>query len=136
MSRRSQLALVALPLAVCPPAAVAQAPSPPGVHERELAQIIRQSGYDCREVERIEVRVSPDPAFDTPSSGSSDLQERKKVPGCEVGPGRRERKTDRTTASRGCLIGARSAQKSARPCAGLDHQAAKPAAINLRRRLC
>src|SRR6266852_3322481 len=65
MSRRPQLALVALPLAVCPPVAIAQAPSPPGVHERELAQIIRQAGYDCREVERIEVRASPDPAFDS-----------------------------------------------------------------------
>src|SRR5260370_1250650 len=65
MSRPLQLALVAVPLAVCAPVAVAQAPSPPGVHERELAQIIRQSGYDCREVERIEVKVSPDPAFDS-----------------------------------------------------------------------
>ena len=65
MSTRPQLALVALPLAVCPPAAAAQVPSPPGVHERELAQIIRQAGHECREVERIEVTVSPDPAFDS-----------------------------------------------------------------------
>jgi hypothetical protein len=65
MSRRLLLALIALPLAVCPPIAVAQAPSPPGAHERELAQIIRQAGYDCREVERIEFKVSPDPAFDS-----------------------------------------------------------------------
>jgi hypothetical protein len=66
MSRRPPLALlVALPLAVCPPIAIAQAPAPPGVHERELAQIIRQAGYDCREVESIEARASPDPAFDS-----------------------------------------------------------------------
>ena len=65
MSRRPQLALVLLPLVVGPPTAVAQAPSPPGAHERELAQIIRQAGYDCPEVERIEVKVSPDPAFDS-----------------------------------------------------------------------
>jgi hypothetical protein len=65
MSRRAQLALLALPLAVCPPIAVAQTPSPPGAHERELAQIIRQAGYDCREVESIEVTVNPDPAFDS-----------------------------------------------------------------------
>jgi hypothetical protein len=65
MWRLPQLALVALPLAVCPPVAVAQAPSPPGVYERELAQIIRQAGYDCREVERIEVKANPDPAFDS-----------------------------------------------------------------------
>src|SRR5262249_11796367 len=65
MSRWLQLGLVALPLAVSPSVAVAQSPSPPGVHERELAQIIRQAGYDCREVERIEVKASPDPAFDS-----------------------------------------------------------------------
>ena len=65
MSRGPQVALVLLPLVVGPPIAVAQAPSPPGAHERELAQIIRQAGYDCREVERIEVKVSPDPAFDS-----------------------------------------------------------------------
>ncbi len=63
MSKRPQLALVLLPLVVGRPIAVAQAPAPPGVHERELALIIRQAGYDCREVERIEVKVSPDPAF-------------------------------------------------------------------------
>jgi len=65
MSRRPQLALLALPLAVCPRIAVAQTPSPPSVHERELAQIIRQAGYDCREVESIEVIVNPDPAFES-----------------------------------------------------------------------
>jgi hypothetical protein len=43
MLRLPQLALLALPLAVCPPIAVAQAPSPPGSHERELAQIISSS---------------------------------------------------------------------------------------------
>ena len=63
MSRRPQLTLLAVPLALCPPIAVAQ--TPPGVHERELAQIIRQAGYDCREVESIEVTVNPDPAFDS-----------------------------------------------------------------------
>jgi|SRR5215467_10078754 len=65
MSRWPQLALAALPLVVSPLAATAQAPSLPGVHERELAQIIRQAGYDCREVERIEVTASPDPAFES-----------------------------------------------------------------------
>src|SRR5258708_22230663 len=65
MSRPLQLAVVALPLAVYAVVAVAQAHSPPGVHDRELAQIIRQAGYDCREVERIEVKVSRDPAVDS-----------------------------------------------------------------------
>src|SRR5215472_14701023 len=65
MSRPPWLALVVMPLALFPSVVVAQAPLPPGVHERELAQIIRQAGHDCREVERIEVKVSPDPAFDS-----------------------------------------------------------------------
>ena len=65
MSRRPELALLALPLVVCPLVAAAQTPFPLGVHERELGQIIRQAGYDCREVESIEVKVSPDPAFDS-----------------------------------------------------------------------
>ena len=45
MSRRPQVALLLLPLMVGPPIAAAQAPSAPGGHERELAQIIRQAGY-------------------------------------------------------------------------------------------
>ncbi len=65
MLRRPQLPFAALALAGFPPLAIAQAPSPPGVHERELAQIIRQAGYDCREVDRIEVTASPDPAFES-----------------------------------------------------------------------
>jgi len=64
MSKALQLALLVFPLAAYAPAAVGQT-SPPGVHERELAQIIRQAGYDCREIERIEVKASPDPAFDS-----------------------------------------------------------------------
>jgi|SRR5215470_3287286 len=65
MARRVKPTLFALALVACPSIAVAQTPSPPGVHERELAQIIRQAGYDCREVESVEVTVSPDPAFDS-----------------------------------------------------------------------
>src|SRR5215472_10447390 len=65
MPRQPELAFLALPLAICPSIAIAQTPSPPGVHERELAQIIRQAGYDCREVESIEVAVNPDPAFES-----------------------------------------------------------------------
>ena len=64
MSRWPQLALLALPLAVCPSVAGGQTPSPPGLHERELTQIIRQAGYNC-EVESIEVAVNPDPAFES-----------------------------------------------------------------------
>jgi hypothetical protein len=36
---------------------------PLGAHELELAQIIRQAGYDCRAVESINISPNPDPAF-------------------------------------------------------------------------
>jgi len=65
MSRWASMALLTLTWALGPPVTLAQVPSPPGVHEREVAQLIRQAGYDCLEVERIEVTVSPDPAFDS-----------------------------------------------------------------------
>src|SRR5215468_8456334 len=65
MSRWAPMALLIPTWAAGPPVALAQAPPPPGVHEREVAQLIRQAGYDCLEVERIEVTVSPDPAFDS-----------------------------------------------------------------------
>jgi hypothetical protein len=47
------------------PNAFAQNSVPPGFHERELAQAIRQAGYDCREVERVDVTTVPDPAFES-----------------------------------------------------------------------
>jgi hypothetical protein len=50
----------ALPLTLSPVLAAAQATPPPGSRERELAQIIRQAGYDCGAVERIDVAPSPD----------------------------------------------------------------------------
>ena len=43
----------------------AQNTQPPGYHERELAQIIRQSGYDCSEVASVEATTAPDPAFES-----------------------------------------------------------------------
>ena len=65
MLARLTTTLPALPLVVCSAMASAQTIPPPGFHERELAQIIRQAGFDCRAVESVEVSPSPDPAFDT-----------------------------------------------------------------------
>ena len=62
---RSISLLYALPAFVWTAMASAQPVVPPGFHERELAQIIRQAGYECSAVERIEVTPSPDPAFDS-----------------------------------------------------------------------
>jgi hypothetical protein len=56
---RTLCACLAFPLTLAPVIAAAQA-TPPGTRERELAQIIRQAGYDCRAVERIDVAPTPD----------------------------------------------------------------------------
>jgi hypothetical protein len=53
-------ALFALLLVLHPALGVAQPTPPPGSHERELAQIIRQAGHDCGAVESIELAPSPD----------------------------------------------------------------------------
>jgi hypothetical protein len=45
--------------------ASAQIGTAPGVYQLELAQLIRQAGYDCRAVEKINVSPSLDPAFAT-----------------------------------------------------------------------
>lgn len=65
MTTCSPLPLLALSLAFSSSPTLAQAPPLPGVRERELAQIIRQAGYDCGEVQSIEATASPDPAFDS-----------------------------------------------------------------------
>src|SRR5258706_13244994 len=100
MSRRPELALLALPLVVFPRMAAAQAPSTPGVHERELAQIIRQAGYDCREIESIEVKVSPDPAFDSLRPEEATCKNGKKfLVAKSSGAGRKARHTVRALAT-------------------------------------
>jgi hypothetical protein len=60
MCRPPQQAFLALTLALSSALAAAQANPPPGFHERELAQIIRQAGHDCRAVESIEIAPNPD----------------------------------------------------------------------------
>jgi len=52
-------ALVAVVLSLWPVAAAAQ--SPAGSAERELAQAIRQAGYDCPGIASVEVVPSPQP---------------------------------------------------------------------------
>jgi hypothetical protein len=54
-----------LSIASCPTVSSAQIATPPLVHQRELAQMIRQAGYDCRAVESINTSPNPDPAFET-----------------------------------------------------------------------
>ena len=65
MRRPTLRAMFAFPLSVCPVLAVAQTMLPSGSHERELAQIIRQAGHDCREIESIELAPSPDEGLQT-----------------------------------------------------------------------
>jgi hypothetical protein len=65
MSARRPTVLLALSTASCAAIANAQIPTPPGAHEFELAQIIRQAGYDCRAVDSISISRNPDPAFAT-----------------------------------------------------------------------
>jgi hypothetical protein len=43
----------------------AQNAPPPHYLEHELAQIIRQSGYDCREVESMETTAASDPGWES-----------------------------------------------------------------------
>jgi hypothetical protein len=45
--------------------ATAQIVAPPRAHQLELAQMIRQAGYECRAVESIHSQPNPDPAFAT-----------------------------------------------------------------------
>jgi hypothetical protein len=65
MRKRPLRALVMLSFALVSGTARAQVPTSPVPRERELAQIIRQAGFDCRTVENIDIVPNPDPAFQT-----------------------------------------------------------------------
>ncbi len=65
MCRVSARAFFAGPLMLLPALAAAQPTPLPGSHERELAQIIRQAGQDCRAVESIEIAPSPDAGLES-----------------------------------------------------------------------
>jgi hypothetical protein len=58
-------ALLVWPIALWSTNAVAQIGAPPSAHQLELAEIIRQAGYDCRVVQSVASSPSPDPAFAT-----------------------------------------------------------------------
>jgi hypothetical protein len=65
MYRPAPRVFFAFPLALSSALATAQTNPPPGFHERELAQIIRQAGHDCRSVESIDVAPSPEGGLDS-----------------------------------------------------------------------
>jgi hypothetical protein len=65
MFARYPNALFVLSIASCPTISGAQVTAPPLAHQLELAQMIRQAGYDCRAVESVNTSPSPDPAFET-----------------------------------------------------------------------
>ena len=64
MSCRRSWAVVVTALVLCPVSADAQSDQAPGYRERELAQIIREAGYDCSQVERIDVAHNPPPGWE------------------------------------------------------------------------
>jgi hypothetical protein len=65
MCRPALQALFALPLTLSSALAAAQTNAPPGFHERELAQTIRQAGHDCRAVESIDIAPNPEEGLDS-----------------------------------------------------------------------
>jgi hypothetical protein len=70
-------------LVLCPVTANAQSGPLPGYRERELAQIIREAGYDCSQVEKIAVAPNPPPGWEV-MRPESNLQKRKEIFGRQV----------------------------------------------------
>ena len=64
MSMRFQWAIL-VTAAMYPAISNAEIATPPGYRERELALIIRQAGYDCPQVESIEVATAPEPGWES-----------------------------------------------------------------------
>jgi hypothetical protein len=65
MCRPALRVFFAFPLALSSALAAAQTNPPPGFHERELAQTIRQAGHDCRAVESIDIAPNPEGGLDS-----------------------------------------------------------------------
>jgi hypothetical protein len=63
MSLRFVMTALGTAAMLCPAVSSAQ-PGPPN-RERELAQVIRQAGYDCGRVESIEVPTNPPLDFES-----------------------------------------------------------------------
>ncbi len=64
MSMRFQWAIL-VTAAMYPAISNAEIATPPGYRERALALIIRQAGYDCPQVESIEVATAPEPGWES-----------------------------------------------------------------------
>src|SRR5215831_17697129 len=65
MWRTALHSLFLFSLALFPTLAVGQPAPAPDSHERELAQIIRQAGHDCRAIESIELAPSPEAGLES-----------------------------------------------------------------------
>jgi len=65
MFEQRLLAGLAAALIWLPTLANAQSGSPPGSRERELAQIIREAGYDCSQVASITNAPEPPPGWES-----------------------------------------------------------------------
>ena len=65
MSCRYLRAMLAVALTSCAVTADAQERASAGDRERELAQIIRQAGYDCSLVANVEVIPDPPPGWES-----------------------------------------------------------------------
>jgi len=63
MYRRCSMAMLGAAALLCPGTPNAE-PGPP-TDGRELAQIIREAGYDCRDVEKIDVPSTPPPGWES-----------------------------------------------------------------------
>jgi hypothetical protein len=65
MFRRRLVALFATAFICLPAISSAQSGSSPGYRERELAQIIREAGYDCSQVASIAIAPAPPPGWES-----------------------------------------------------------------------
>jgi hypothetical protein len=65
MFDRRLIILLATALLSLPTIANAQTGPTPGYQERELAQIIREAGYDCSQVESIADAPAPPPGWES-----------------------------------------------------------------------
>jgi hypothetical protein len=65
MFRQRLRAVLVMALVLCPVTANAQSDPPPGYRERELAQTIREAGYDCPQVESIAAIPNPPPGWES-----------------------------------------------------------------------
>jgi len=73
MSCRRSWAVVVTALVLCPVSADAQSDQAPGYRERELAQIIREAGYDLLASREDRCRIQPSARMGSHAPRSSNL---------------------------------------------------------------